>query len=596
MDYSIWDLLKVIGALGVFIYGMKIMSEALQKIAGNSMRRILEGMTKNHFFGILTGLIVTVLIQSSSATTVMVVSFVNAGLLQLTEAIGVVMGANIGTTVTAWLLSSFGFGKVSMELVSFIAIAFTFPLLFSSNNKVKNSGEFTMGFGLLFIGLNFLKQNVPDLKHNPDILAFIQEWTEYGFGSLVLFVVLGMVLTIIIQSSSATTALTLIMVTKGYISFEHATAMVLGENIGTTITANIAASIANNNAKRIARFHSLFNIIGVVWMLLLIKVFNNLVVQILPNIPFINVNEGLVHMALHDSTQIETTKINLSGEELSSFNAEIEKIRSFATATFHTLFNVTNVFLLFWFTKPLSKLIIRLQRPKDEDEEESGLKYIETGIFDTPELSIMQARKEMENMSKVVAKMIVLLNVAFFEKPKRFNQIIEKIKDREILTDKFEIEISNYLTLCAAGDISEEASIRIRTMLKCVDDMETVADIITKSAVIVQSMKESKINIPTETEVELKNMVEQLHNHIKNMTKAISQFPEVDRNLIMDSFEIEESMRDYREKFKEDHYLRMENGIYSINDGIFYHDLMINMKRAGGHVTNVMEALDNQKF
>lgn len=596
MDYSIWDLLKVIGALGVFIYGMKIMSEALQKIAGNSMRRILEGMTKNHFFGILTGLIVTVLIQSSSATTVMVVSFVNAGLLQLTEAIGVVMGANIGTTVTAWLLSSFGFGKVSMELVSFIAIAFTFPLLFSSNNKVKNSGEFTMGFGLLFIGLNFLKQNVPDLKHNPDILAFIQEWTEYGFGSLVLFVVLGMVLTIIIQSSSATTALTLIMVTKGYISFEHATAMVLGENIGTTITANIAASIANNNAKRIARFHSLFNIIGVVWMLLLIKVFNNLVVQILPNIPFINVNEGLVHMALHDSTQIETTKINLSGEELSSFNAEIEKIRSFATATFHTLFNVTNVFLLFWFTKPLSKLIIRLQRSKDEDEEESGLKYIETGIFDTPELSIMQARKEMENMSKVVAKMIVLLNVAFFEKPKRFNQIIEKIKDREILTDKFEIEISNYLTLCAAGDISEEASIRIRTMLKCVDDMETVADIITKSAVIVQSMKESKINIPTETEVELKNMVEQLHNHIKNMTKAISQFPEVDRNLIMDSFEIEESMRDYREKFKEDHYLRMENGIYSINDGIFYHDLMINMKRAGGHVTNVMEALDNQKF
>ena len=596
MDYSIWDLLKVIGALGVFIYGMKIMSEALQKIAGNSMRRILEGMTKNHFFGILTGLIVTVLIQSSSATTVMVVSFVNAGLLQLTEAIGVVMGANIGTTVTAWLLSSFGFGKVSMELVSFIAIAFTFPLLFSSNNKVKNSGEFTMGFGLLFIGLNFLKQNVPDLKHNPDILAFIQEWTEYGFGSLVLFVVLGMVLTIIIQSSSATTALTLIMVTKGYISFEHATAMVLGENIGTTITANIAASIANNNAKRIARFHSLFNIIGVVWMLLLIKVFNNLVVQILPNIPFINVNEGLVHMALNDSTQIETTKINLSGEELSSFNAEIEKIRSFATATFHTLFNVTNVFLLFWFTKPLSKLIIRLQRPKDEDEEESGLKYIETGIFDTPELSIMQARKEMENMSKVVAKMIVLLNVAFFEKPKRFNQIIEKIKDREILTDKFEIEISNYLTLCAAGDISEEASIRIRTMLKCVDDMETVADIITKSAVIVQSMKESKINIPTETEVELKNMVEQLHNHIKNMTKAISQFPEVDRNLIMDSFEIEESMRDYREKFKEDHYLRMENGIYSINDGIFYHDLMINMKRAGGHVTNVMEALDNQKF
>ena len=596
MDYSIWDLLKVIGALGVFIYGMKIMSEALQKIAGNSMRRILEGMTKNHFFGILTGLIVTVLIQSSSATTVMVVSFVNAGLLQLTEAIGVVMGANIGTTVTAWLLSSFGFGKVSMELVSFIAIAFTFPLLFSSNNKVKNSGEFTMGFGLLFIGLNFLKQNVPDLKHNPDILAFIQEWTEYGFGSLVLFVLLGMVLTIIIQSSSATTALTLIMVTKGYISFEHATAMVLGENIGTTITANIAASIANNNAKRIARFHSLFNIIGVVWMLLLIKVFNNLVVQILPNIPFINVNEGLVHMALHDSTQIETAKINLSGEELSSFNAEIEKIRSFATATFHTLFNVTNVFLLFWFTKPLSKLIIRLQRPKDDEEEESGLKYIETGIFDTPELSIMQARKEMENMSKVVAKMIVLLNVAFFEKPKRFNQIIEKIKDREILTDKFEIEISNYLTLCAAGDISEEASIRIRTMLKCVDDMETVADIITKSAVIVQSMKESKINIPTETEVELKNMVEQLHNHIKNMTKAISQFPEVDRNLIMDSFEIEESMRDYREKFKEDHYLRMENGIYSINDGIFYHDLMINMKRAGGHVTNVMEALDNQKF
>ena len=280
MDYTFFDFLKLIGSLGLFLYGMKIMSEGLQKMAGEQLRGILTAMTRNRFMGVLTGILITALIQSSSAASVMVVSFVNAGLLTLAQSIGVIMGANIGTTVTAWMISLFGFGKFSISIISIPLLGIGLPLIFSAKSKRKSLGEFIFGFAFLFMGLDFLKDSMPDLQNNPEVLAFVSDFADLGFLSTIIFLLIGTVLTIIVQSSSATVAITLIMCSRGWIGFESAAAMIMGENIGTTITANMAAFSANISAKRAAFAHLMFNVLGVLWMLLIFKFFTNMVASI----------------------------------------------------------------------------------------------------------------------------------------------------------------------------------------------------------------------------------------------------------------------------------------------------------------------------
>lgn len=445
MEYGFFDLMVLIGSLVLFLFGMKMMSEALQKVAGNGMRKILAAMTSNRVFGVLTGLLITGVIQSSSATTVMVVSFVNAGLLSLAESISVIMGANIGTTVTAWIISLIGF-KIKMSTLALPLIAIGFPLIFSSHSTRKSWGEFIMGFALLFMGLDLLSKSVPDLKTNPEILMFLQSYTDLGFWSILIFLGIGTLLTMIIQSSSATMALTLVMCYNGWISYELAAAMVLGENIGTTITANLAALIANSTAKRAALAHTMFNVFGVIWVMILFK----------PIVKFIaGIAEGM------------------EGESAYASAAAIPV----ALSLFHTSFNIANTLIQIWFVKVIEKVVTFIIPKKKEDEEEFGLKFIHTGMLSTSELSILQARKEITEYTKKAYKMFHQVMKQFAETDdKKCKKLAEKISKNEIAMDQFEADIANYLTKISEGELSIMGARRVRTLLKISDNIESLAD------------------------------------------------------------------------------------------------------------------------
>jgi phosphate:Na+ symporter len=369
MDYGFYEILQLIGALGVFLFGMKVMSDALLKLAGNKMRSILATMTSNRFLGILTGFFITSVIQSSSATTLMVVSFSNAGLLTLTESISVIMGANIGTTITAWLITILGF-KVSMSAIALPLVGFGFAFTFAKKEQTKNIGGFIIGFALLFIGLQFLKEAMPDIKSNPGILEFLSRYTDLGYLSILLFLLIGTVLTVVIQSSSATMALTLIMTAEGWIPFEMAAAMVLGENIGTTITANLAAIVANYQAKRTARAHLIFNVIGVIWMLALFYPFLKL-------ISWMSVKFG------SESPYVSAAAIPV------------------AISLFHTTFNVINTFLLVWFVNPIAKFVERIVPEKiDPGKSVDEPKFLTQGALKYPETAIATLVKESKYLFK----------------------------------------------------------------------------------------------------------------------------------------------------------------------------------------------------
>ncbi|WP_250435485.1 Na/Pi cotransporter family protein [Hanstruepera flava] len=369
MSYGFYDILQLIGALGLFLFGMKVMSDALLKLAGNKLRSILASMTSNRVFGVITGFLITAVIQSSSATTLMVVSFSNAGLLTLTESISVIMGANIGTTVTAWLITILGF-KVSMSTIALPLVGFGFLFTFSKRKKASDWGNFIIGFALLFIGLQFLKEAMPDIKSNPEILAFLSHYTNLGYISILLFLLIGTVLTVVIQSSSATMALTLIMTAEGWIPFELAAAMVLGENIGTTITANLAALVANYKAKRTARAHLVFNILGVLWMLVLFY-------------PFLRFIDWLSQAFGSDSPYLSAAAIPV------------------AISLFHTAFNIINTFLLIWFVNPISKLVERLVTEKLEPEKPvNEPKFLKKSILKYPETAIAALLRESKYLYK----------------------------------------------------------------------------------------------------------------------------------------------------------------------------------------------------
>ena len=369
MQYGFGDILQLLGALGVFLFGMKVMSDALLKLAGNKMRSILASMTSNRIFGIFTGFLITSVIQSSSATTLMVVSFSNAGLLTLTEAIGVIMGANIGTTITAWLITILGF-KVSMSAIALPLVGLGFGMTFIKSDQLKDWGNFIIGFALLFIGLQFLKESMPDINSNPEILSFLSKYTELGFLSVLLFLLIGTILTVVIQSSSATMALTLIMCAQGWIPFELAAAMVLGENVGTTITANLAALVSNYQAKRTAFAHLIFNLIGVLWVLLLFY-------------PFIKFVTWLTIQFGSESPLINAAAIPV------------------AISLFHTTFNILNTFLLVWFVNPIAKLVEKIIRETEEPQIEiDAPRYLNEEALKFPETAIYALLKESKHLYK----------------------------------------------------------------------------------------------------------------------------------------------------------------------------------------------------
>lgn len=567
-----WQTITLIGALGLFLYGMKLMSEALQKVAGSKMRHILGAMTNNRFKGAFTGLLVTTTIQSSSATTVMVVSFVNAGLLTLTGAVSVIMGANIGTTVTAWIISILGF-KVSLSFLSLPLIGLSFPLFFSKNGLRKSWGEFIIGFAILFIGLQFLKESVPDIRSNPEALHFLSAYTDLGYLSVLLFVLIGTLLTIIIQSSSATMALTLVLTYNGLIPFELAAAMVLGENIGTTITANLAAIVANTSAKRAARAHFLFNVFGVIWILALFHPF-------LRGIDFF--------MAKRHGISVLST--NLSSEQFDI----VKSLYPIALSLFHTTFNIINTALLIGFVGFIAKIATKLVKQKEEEDEEFRLKYINTGLLSTSEIATVLAQKEIAGFGKRVEKMFCFIPQLFEDqKEKRYVKLLARVKKYEEITDNLEDEIAAYLTKMMEGEISNDSSKKIMAMLAIIDNLESNADVIYQISRVIELNHQRKIRIPEEQI--------QLLKELWALVKA--SFKEMNRNLEKSlwtvnpakSLEIEKQINQKRNELRIKHFEDLKEKKYKHKVGVFYTDIFSLSEKVGDYVINVTEAIEESK-
>lgn len=558
MKYGLLDILTLIGSLGFFLYGMKLMSEALQKVAGDRMRDVLAKMTSTPIKGVFTGLFITAVIQSSSATTVMMVSFVNAGLLSLTESIGVIMGANIGTTVTAWLISILGF-KVKISVISLPLIGLGFPFLFSKINKRKFWGEFIIGFAMIFLGLDFLKGSVPDINSNPEILAFLQHYTSHGFLSHLLFLTIGTILTMIIQSSSATMALTLIMCNFGWIPFDLAAAMVLGENVGTAITANIAASIANVSAKRAARAHLIFNILGVIWVSIIFTYF-------LSAINWFILKIGLT--SPYDSP--EAIPIALS--------------------IFHTVFNVANVLVFIGFTKFIV-LIVTKMVPQKEDNEEFRLQYINTGLLSTSELSVHQAKQEIMVFATRIEKMYGYVNDLFTEtNEKKFYKLFDKIEKYEGICDRMEEEIANYLTKVSQGELSILASKRITAMLNVITDLESIGDSCYNIAKTLLRKKDKKVWFDTPVRENVIQMLELAKKSLNEMQKNLEHgYSNININTAL---ELEEKVNRFRNKLKKDHLRSVEKEEYSYQTGIIYIDLVCECEKLADFAINVSEAIE----
>ena len=455
---GILQIFTLLGALGMFLLGMNLMSSGLQKVAGDRLRGFLSAMTSNPFKGVLTGLGITTIIQSSSATTVMVVSFVNAGLLTLAQAIGVIMGANIGTTVTAWMVSWLGF-KADISVLAVPMMLFGFLFSNSKKDQRKNIGELIIGFSLLFLGLSFMKESVPDLRETPQVLEFVRNWSSYGFGSVLLFLAFGTILTLVLQSSSATMAITLIMLSMGWIPFEMACAMVLGENIGTTITANIAASVGNTFAKRAALSHTIFNVFGVIWALILFKPFLGLVGFITENI-FGVPNPAADGFAVTDPNSPEGTAA------------------LYGLSMLHTLFNLTNTLILVWFTKSIAKAVSWIiKAPKNQEKEVFRLQYISAGPLATPELSVEQAFEEIINFAKISKNGADYAKNAINEADSdKFEELRKKLVKYEEISDRIEYEIATFLNKVSAEEISESTSVKIKAMYKIIGELESLGD------------------------------------------------------------------------------------------------------------------------
>jgi phosphate:Na+ symporter len=561
MEFGILDFLKIIGSLGFFIYGMKVMSEGIQKAAGNKMRQIMSAMTSNRFLGVFTGFLITAIIQSSSATTVMVVSFVNAGLLSLVESIGVIMGANIGTTITAWIVSIFGF-KVKIAAIALPIIAIGFPMMFSSKSSIKAWAEFIIGFALLFMGLEALKSSVPDLKQSPEVLSFLTSFTGMGVFSLIIFIFIGTVLTIIVQSSSAAMALTLVMCNEGWIPFEMAAGMVLGENIGTTITAYLASLIGNVHAKRAARAHFVFNIFGVIWM---IFAFN-------------------FYMKAINSYII-------SAEGTSPY--ENPHIIPIALSIFHTTFNISNTLILVWFVKYIEKAVIKLVPSKGESDEQYHLEYIGTGLMATPELSLIEVKKELIKYGEIDKRMLSFIKELLMETDtKKANEMLIKISKYENITDRIEEEVADYLLKVSEGEISNESSLRVRSMLSIAGDLERVGDILYQMSKSIERKMDEKVWFTPEQRNGLIEMIEVVNNALDVMIKNLkSEYEDV---RLDEAIEMESQINRMRDKLRKEQFGVFESGQYDIKSGMIYTDLFSSLEKVGDHIINVTEAITGE--
>ena len=581
MDYGIFDVLKLIGSLGVFLYGMKLMSESLQKLAGNKMRQILTAMTSNRVTGVLTGLFITALIQSSSATTVMVVSFVNAGLLDLVGSIGVILGANVGTTITSWLVAVLGLGKFSMSDLALPIIGCSLPLLFSQKRSRKTWGEMFVGFGLLFLALRFLQESMPtDLHTLPGVGEFIQKISFLGFRSWMIFLLIGAGLTTIFQSSSATVALTLVMCSKGWIGYEDAAAMIMGENIGTTITANLAAAVANVQAKRAALAHFIINVFGVIWLFLIFTPFLNFIGDLCVTL----------HLSTYNPKFSDPKLLNeaFSPEARAGVTASINAAMPLVLSLFNTLAKGINVAILIWFTEYLARIVSRIIPPK-KGEETFTLKHIKIGLLSTPDASLFQAKQEISHYAKntldMYRQVVECLHTPTKEFEKKFNKI-DKLEDE---SDVVEVEIADYLTKVSESKLSTENSQRVRAMFKIVSEIESIADSSLNVAKAVGRRNEQNVEFPEFIDEKLHHMMAIVDEALVVMCANLSiEYKEVKAKK---AYEVEQTINDYRTILQQEHLTAIEEKKYDYATGIIYSDIFFECEKIGDYAINVTEAI-----
>lgn len=575
MEFGFLDLVEVIGALGFFIYGMKVMSEGIQKAAGDQLKKVLGTMTKNRYLGVISGFLITAVVQSSSATTVMTVSFVNAGLLSLLQSAGIMMGANIGTTITAWLVANLGF-KVKVVAFALPLFAIGMPMLFVRKGNWRFWAEFLIGFALLFMGLNFLKGAVPDIKHNPEVLAFLQGFANWGYGSYLIFIMIGTLLTIVVQSSSASMTITLVLVAKGWISFDVAAAMVLGENIGTTITAELASIVGNVHAKRSARIHSMFNIIGVTWMLLIFPWFLDFVDFVVVN--FLGMSSPL---AVGDVSYV----VGLGEGDMATRSLTVTS----GLAAFHTMFNLINVLVLIGFAHKLADIATKMVKPKDDEDEQFSLEYIGSGLMASVELSLMEAKKEITTFGSVIAKMMKQLDALLQEKePQQIKKRLKKIKKYEDISDQLEIEVGNYLIKLSETELSEKSSIRIRSMLSIINDLERTADVIYQMSRTIERKVDEKVWFTPGQRERLLLLFDKVNSSISTMQGTLEG--NYDNANIDASKIIEQEINEMRSKLRKQHLKSIEKGDYNIKAGLIYVDLIASAEKLADHVYDVCEA------
>ena len=570
---GILQIFTLLGALGMFLYGMNLMSSGLQKAAGDKLRGFLSAMTSNPFKGAMTGVGVTSLIQSSSATTVMVVSFVNAGLLTLTQAISVIMGANIGTTVTAWLVAWLGF-KADISVLAIPLMAVGFLCSNSKKNQRQNIGELVVGFSLLFLGLSFMKESVPDLNQTPEVLEFVKSWASHGFGSVLIFLVFGTVLTLVLQSSSATMAITLIMLSMGWIPFNMACAMVLGENIGTTITANIAASVGNTQAKRAAMSHTIFNVFGVIWALILFRPFLALVGYIIELFGLPNpAAEGFI----------------VDPESTSSSTAAL-----YGLSMLHTLFNTFNTLILIWFIRFIEKAVVKIiKSPKNQESDVFRLKYITAGPLATPELATEQAFDEIIHFAKISRNGLGYTKQALVEtNADKFEELRKKLVKYEEISDKIEFEIATFLNAVSASDISETTSVKIKAMYKIIGELESLGDSGESISRILSRRNIHKKDFDGSTMKHLMDMVDAVDEAYEAMITNLEAAHKQTLTDVSNAYNAEEHINSLRNNLRDAEIENIEDGSKNYQTSVYYIDIVNELERMGDFIINISQDLE----
>ena len=569
---TLYEVLLIVmnfaGALAVFLFGMKLMSEGLQKFAGGKMRSILGRVTGSPVRGILTGAAVTTAIQSSSATTVMVVSFVNAGLLSLAGAVAVIMGANIGTTVTAWIITLFGLGEGSGSFsLPMLLGAVSLVFMFAKRTKLKSIGEFVIGLALLLIGMEFLQRAMPNLEQYPDFLEMLARLSGLGFWSILLFVLVGALLTCVVQASAAMMAITLVMCYNGWIGLDAAVALVMGQNIGTTITANLAAMVANTEGKRAARAHLVFNVVGVLITFIVFRPVLNLIarmtVEMVGSNPYLAVGaEGYSPTAI-----------------------------PMALSLFHTFFNVACTLVLAWSIPTIVKMVMWMVPEKPEEEEyKFRLKYIGGHWMNTAELNMEAAKKEIEEFSKRVLRMYTFLpGLRTAKDDEEFEQLVERVEKYEELTDRMEMEIANFLTKISEGDLSHEGSQRISAMLRVVDNLESIGDSIYQIAVTRKNKREAEVHFDAHLNDNLDQMKQLVQRALDVMDANLrGDYEHVD---MASANAAEEAINQCRNRLRNEHLEALKEGKYDYAIGTAYSSLYALYEKTGDYIINVSEAI-----